>query len=297
MPRTLHDHLADFLVFLGAELQLSRDTVAAYRRDLERFLADVGDAEPNPDAIRQHLRALRATHAEASVARAMAAIRGLCRFLCAEGVRRVDPAQGLLGARLEQRLPKALGRGEVERLLDAVDPTHPLALRDRALLEALYATGCRVSELIGLEVGGPLRDHGVLRVVGKGGKERIVPVSERGCAAIERYERELRPLLHARATRTTDRLFLSHTGRPLDRSRIWQIVRATATRAGLHVACSPHALRHSYATHLVMGGADLRAVQELLGHASLATTQVYTKVDRDRLKDVHRRFHPRGGDA
>lgn len=285
--------LADFLVYLGAELQASRHTVAAYRRDLRALL---GPTREFPDAagIREHLRELARSHAPASVLRAMSAIRGFCRFVVAEGVLEIDPAEGLLGARAERRLPKALGRGNVERLLAAFPGEDPLAIRNRALVETLYATGCRVSELVDLELNAVLAEQGFLRVRGKGDKERLVPLSDRARAALSRYVAEVRPDFAARTLAGGDRVFLSWRGRPLDRARIWQILRAASRRLGLRIACSPHALRHSFATHLVEGGADLRAVQELLGHASLATTQIYTHVDRARLVDLHRRFHPRG---
>ncbi len=285
--------LAEFLVYLGAELQLSPHTVAAYRRDLEALLAGAEDL-PEAAGIRAHLRDLGRDHAPASVVRAMAAIRGFFRFLHAEGLIPADPAEGLLGARTEQRLPKALGRANTERLLAAFSGDGPLDIRNRALLEVLYATGCRVSELIGLELGSLVDPHEFLRVIGKGQKERLVPLSARARATIDAYLARVRPGLAMRSKRPTDALFLSKNGRPLDRERVWQVVKAAAERIGLSVACSPHALRHSFATHLVEGGADLRSVQELLGHASLSTTQVYTHVDRDRLRSVHERFHPRG---
>jgi integrase/recombinase XerD len=285
--------LAEFLVYLGAELQLSPHTVAAYRRDLEALLGGSGEL-PDAAGIRRHLRELGKDHAQASVVRAMAAIRGFFRFLHAEGLIQTDPAEGLLGVRTEQRLPKALGRANTERLLGAFGGSAPLEVRNRALLEVLYATGCRVSELIGLELGSLVDPHEFLRVVGKGRKERLVPLSPRARGTVDAYLARVRPALAARSRRPTDALFLSKNGRPLDRERIWQIVRLAAKRTGLAVACSPHALRHSFATHLVEGGADLRSVQELLGHASLSTTQVYTHVDRDRLRSVHERFHPRG---
>lgn len=289
-------HLAEFLVWLGAELQLSPNTVAAYRRDLERLLEGV-DSLPDRASLLRHLGDLRESHAPASVARASAAIRGFYRFLHAEGAIDSDPAEGLLGARLEQRLPKALGRRSIEAMLAAAEPADaddPLALRNHALMEVLYATGCRVSEAAGLELGSLLEDPRFLRVHGKGSKDRLVPVSVRARDALEAYRDQGRPKLAARAAKDPgDALFLTHRGRPLERVRIWQIVREAAARAGVTGACSPHALRHSFATHLVSGGADLRAVQDMLGHASLGTTQIYTHVDRDRLKAVHDRCHPR----
>jgi integrase/recombinase XerD len=288
--------LAEFLAYLGAELQLSPHTVAAYRRDLERLLRGRADL-PDRGALLAHLGELRRTHAPASVVRATAAVRGFYRFLCAEAVLDADPAQGLLGARAERRLPHILGRRSVAQLLRcaAGSDGHPLALRDRALLHVLYASGARVSEVASMRLDDCALERDFVRVLGKGRKERLVPLSETARAHVRRYLAEERPRLAARARGgDPQELFLSRTGRPLERVRIYQIVRAAARRAGLPAVCSPHKLRHAFATHLVSGGADLRAVQELLGHASLATTQLYTHVDAQRLHDVHARFHPRG---
>lgn len=293
MGTASQSQLTDFLVYLGAELQVSRNTVAAYRRDVGRFLAGT-DGIPGRDAIGRHLDVLLRDHAPASVARAAAAIRGFYRFLHAEGHTAEDLADGILGPRLERKLPKALSPNAVTRLLAAVDGDDLLAIRDRALLHTLYATGCRVGEAVGLRTGSIVADHQLLRAFGKGGKERLVPLAPAALAALQDYLARVRPRLRERARRDPgDVLFLSRTGRALERTRVFQVVRAAARRAGLPVACSPHALRHSFATHLVAGGADLRSVQEMLGHASLATTQVYTEVDTERLKQVHARFHPR----
>lgn len=292
--RTLQ-YLADFLVYLGAELQVSPNTVAAYRRDLGRMLEPHTSSLPDRAALTQHLLDLQRHLAPASVARAAAAIRGFFRFLHAEGVVPEDAAEGLLGPKLEQRLPKALSRASMQRLLDQATDDSELGLRDRAILHVLYATGCRVAEVTDLRTTSVIEEHRLLRAFGKGRKERLIPISDEALALVVRYRDGVRPALRARATRDPgDVLFLSRTGRPLDRVRIWQVVRAAATDAGIEAACSPHALRHSFATHLVAGGADLRSVQEMLGHASLATTQVYTHVDHERLKSVHGRFHPRG---
>ncbi|MBX3465119.1 MAG: tyrosine recombinase [Planctomycetes bacterium] len=285
--------LADFLVYLGVELQVSRHTVAAYRSDLHRLL-DGRRELPDRAAIDRHLTALLATHAPASVARAAAAVRGFYRFLHAEGLAAEDAAEGLLGPKLERKLPKALSRRAIARLL-AFPADDPLAVRDQAILQVLYATGCRVGEVIGLRTTSLVPGHRLLRAFGKGNKERLVPIADRALAAVRRYLDEVRPELRARAkVDPGDVLFLSRTGRPLDRVRVFQVVRARCRQAGLAVACSPHALRHSFATHLVAGGADLRSVQEMLGHASLQTTQVYTHVDHERLRAVHDRLHPRG---
>lgn len=285
--------LADFLVYLGVELQVSRHTVAAYRSDLVRLLRD-DPTLPGRAAIDRHLQQLQTSHAPASVARAAAAIRGFYRFLHSEGLAPDDVAEGLLGPKLERKLPKALSRNAMARLLDHT-PDGDLEVRDQAILHVLYATGCRVGEVITLRTTSIVADHRLLRAFGKGNKERLVPIADSALSWLQRYTTEVRPLLRARATKDPgDILFLSRTGRPLDRVRIFQVVRAACTRAGLTVACSPHALRHSFATHLVAGGADLRSVQEMLGHASLQTTQVYTHVDHERLRSVHERLHPRG---
>ena len=280
------------MVHLGAELQLSAHTVAAYRRDLARLLRN-RDTLPDRVELIAHLRALRQRCAPASVARAIAAVRGFFRFLYAEAQIDEDPTEGLLGARMEQKLPAVLGRRTVEQLLGAFSGDEPLGLRNRALLHVLYASGARVSEAVGLTSNSYLREHAFLRVLGKGDKERLVPLSPLACELLERYAAEVRPRLAQRAGERSDALFLSRSGRSLDRMRVYRIVREAAARSGLVVACSPHTLRHSFATHLVSGGADLRVVQELLGHASLSTTQIYTHVDQERLRRVHERFHPR----
>ena len=286
--------LSEFLVYLGAELQLSQHTVAAYRRDLSRLLADMAEL-PGRESLLEHLRDLGRTYAPASVVRAMAAIRGFFRYLHAEGHTQSDPTEGLLGRRLERRLPPVLSLESVEALLEAFPGDSPLSRRNRTILHTFYATGCRASEVVGLTAHSLVVDHRCLRVLGKGGKERLVPVSPRAMELILDYQKSVRPTLAARASGPEpEQLFLSRTGRPLDRIRLYQVMRKAADHAGLHLPCSPHALRHSFATHLVSGGADLRVVQELLGHASLGTTQVYTHVDQARLRGVHSEFHPRG---
>ena len=285
--------MADFLVHLGAELQVSRHTVAAYRNDLERLLR-AEKSLPGREQIDRHLGKLLHSHAPASVARAAAAIRGFYRFLHAEGEVDGDVTEGLLGPKLEQKLPKALTRRNIAKLLDR-EPSTDLSVRDLAILHVLYATGCRVSEVLGLRTTSIIEEHRLVRAFGKGNKERLVPIADSALAWVERYRTAVRPKLRTRALRDPgDVLFLSRTGRPLDRVRIYQIVKQAANEAGLTMACSPHALRHSFATHLVAGGADLRSVQEMLGHASLQTTQVYTHVDHERLRSMHQKLHPRG---
>lgn len=292
--------LADFLVFLGAELRLSPNTVAAYRRDLQRLFTETQQLDR--ESLIRHLTTLRGAtaddgtprYAAATVVRAIASIRAFCRFLHAEGLLTTDPAEGLLGTRIEQRLPKVLGRRAVEQLLDAPPLDSPFGVRDSALLHVLYAAGARVTEVVGLDVDGFRATEECVRLRGKGDKERLVPLARLAIERVQHYLTTVRPGLAERAATPPAALFLSKSGRRLDRSRIWQIVRASAVRAGVTAPCSPHALRHSFATHLVTGGADLRVVQELLGHASLTTTQIYTHVDSERLRSTHKKFHPRG---
>lgn len=285
--------LADFLVYVGAELQLSPHTVSAYRRDLANLIHGQSSL-PNRQQIIAHLAKERKRLSPSSVVRAMAAIRGFYRFLHAEGYTDGDAATGLLGTRIEKRLPRVLGRRSVEALLQAFPGDTELELRNRCILHVLYATGCRVSEVTSLSVAGILPGEAFLRVRGKGNKERLVPISAPATALLREYLAGPRVRLASRSAEDHEEMFLSRRGRPLDRIRVYQIIKEAAKRCGLRVACSPHSLRHSFATHLVTGGADLRVVQELLGHASLATTQVYTEVDSSRLKDTHRRLHPRG---
>jgi integrase/recombinase XerD len=290
--------LRRFLEFLQVEAGVARNTLLAYGRDLRPFLQalPVGDIGQVTRAhLLQHLATLRKDHADTSVARARAALRGFFRFLLEDGVLAIDPSADLLPPTLEKTLPPVLSRRQVEALLAVTLRESPLELRNRAMLEVLYATGARVSEVIGLLVPAWHRDLRVLRLFGKGRKERVVPISDRAAGWLERYLTEVRPRLLARRKGSpTDVFFLSRSGSPLDRHRLFRVVHARARAAGIHVALGPHTLRHSFATHLVAGGADLRSVQEMLGHASLATTQVYTHVAHDRLKSVHQSFHPRG---
>jgi integrase/recombinase XerD len=286
-----------FLDYLLAEAGVSPRTAEAYAGDLLRLSRDVGNRRVDrirPAEIETHLARLRETYAPASVARARASIRGFFRFLHAMEEIPHDPASRVLGARLEQTLPPHLTRRDMRRLLEACPTEGRLSLRNRALLHLLYASGLRVSETIGVEVDAVRLDLNLVRVQGKGGKERIVPLAPAAARCLEDYLDRERPVLAERAPRPCPALFLSKGGRPLDRVRVWRLLRDLAALAGLTTRPSPHALRHSFATHLVEGGADLRAVQELLGHASLATTQRYTHVDAERLRELHGRFHPRG---
>jgi integrase/recombinase XerD len=290
--------LEQFQDYLTFERGLSERTVSAYARDLSRWIEglrprgiDTPGAVSAAD-LREWIFALKgAGLAPSSIRRAQSALRTYYAFLLAEGVLDVDPTERLESPALPRRLPEYLTRGEVERLLDAPDPDRPLYWRDRAVLELLYATGMRVSELSELELTAVDRREGFVTVFGKGSKERIVPVGDPALRALQRYLTEVRPRLER--GKGAGRVFLNARGGPMTRMAVWTLVRTSARRAGIARKVSPHTLRHTFATHLLEGGADLVAVQELLGHADIATTQIYTHVDREYLRDVHRRFHPR----
>lgn len=287
-----------FQDYLTLERGLSERTVAAYARDLERWLRAVRargsttPAEVTAADLRAWVFSLKdAGLAPSSIRRAQSALRTYYGFLLAEGVVEADPTERLDSPGLVRRLPECLTHDEVDRLLDAPDPDLPLYWRDRAILEMLYATGVRVSELAGLPLRAVDVDEGFVTVFGKGSKERLVPVGEPALRALGRYLREVRPRLDR--GKGAGNVFLNARGTPLSRMAVWTVVRTAARRAGIVRKVSPHTLRHTFATHLLEGGADLVAVQELLGHADVSTTQIYTHVDREYLRDVHRRYHPR----
>ncbi|TXK19878.1 site-specific tyrosine recombinase XerD [Homoserinibacter sp. GY 40078] len=293
-----------YLRHLAIERGLSANTVAAYRRDLGAFLAALADrgvadaAALDAETARAYVVGLREREtplSAASTARVISSIRGFTRFLVEEGVIVRDPAEQLAPPKLPKRLPKALSIDQVQALLEATDGDDPVRLRDKALLELLYATGARVSEAVALDVDDLVGADGtaeLIRVVGKGDKQRIVPVGSFARAAVEAYLVRSRPLL-ATGGSSTPALFLGARGARLSRQNAWLVIRAAADRAQLGVDVSPHSLRHSFATHLLQGGADVRVVQELLGHASVATTQLYTHVTIDGLRDVYQQAHPR----
>lgn len=281
------------------ERGLSEHTVAAYRRDLtgyvawlgERDVVDSADATPALVAeFAQERASAQPPAAASSLARLQSSVRGLHRFLAREGIESADPTTRLRPPRQPRRLPKALTIDQVERLLATPDDSI-LGLRDRALLELLYATGARVSEVVQLDVD-DLAHGDVLRVRGKGSKERIVPIGSYARSAVDAYLTRARPELSRRG-RATPKLFLGARGAPLSRQSAWLVLQDAAERAQLTAHVSPHTLRHSFATHLLQGGADVRVVQELLGHASVATTQIYTHVSVDALRDVYVTSHPR----
>ncbi len=301
MAEALAFRFEQFRDYLTFERGLSDRTVEAYSLDLARWAAFVaGLGVRVPGAVTSgHLRAwvysLRdAGLAASSIRRAQSAIRTYYAFLLAEGAVTVDPTERLESPRLGRRLPHFLTRDEVERLLDAADPDAVLYWRDRSVLELLYATGMRVSELSELPLTALDLDEGFLTVFGKGAKERLIPVGAPALRAVLRYLRDVRPRLDRGKATARGRVFLNARGTPLSRVAVWTLVKTCARRAGITKKVSPHTLRHTFATHLLEGGADLAAVQELLGHADIGTTQIYTHVDRAYLRDMHRKYHPRG---
>ncbi|HSZ13684.1 MAG TPA: site-specific tyrosine recombinase XerD [Solirubrobacteraceae bacterium] len=296
--------LLDFLAYLELERGLSRNTLEAYRTDLlqlDVFLR------------RRRVAPARATHgdlaaflselsvAPSTLARKVACLRSFYRYLRREGTLEHDPTADLRGPRKPQRLPRVLTREQVARLLEQPRGTDPLALRDRALLEVMYACGLRASEVVGLEAQDVDMDEGLLCARGKGSKERIVPVGRQAVAALRAYCRGGRPMLvsspgraaQSASARPPTQLFVNSRGAGLTRQGLYKIVQGHARRAGLDERMSPHTLRHSFATHLLAGGCDLRSLQEMLGHADLATTQVYTHLSAERLKHAYFNAHPR----
>jgi integrase/recombinase XerD len=279
---------------------LARNTLESYRRDVAQFAAWLNDAtgkalgEAQAADIQRHLAwQVESKRAKPrSTSRLVSALKRFFQFAVREGLRSDDPAAGLESPKLPRSLPKTLSEEEVESLLAAPDVETTQGLRDRAMLETLYASGLRVSELVGLKTLQVGMDMGVVRVLGKGAKERLTPLGEEAMAWIERYQREGRPQLLA--GRKSEALFVTARGGAMTRQAFWALVKRHARTAGIAKAISPHTLRHAFATHLINHGADLRVVQMLLGHADISTTQIYTHVARERLKALHRKHHPRG---
>jgi len=287
----------EYLDHLRAERGLALNSLAAYQRDLTRlagFAADRGQVTPQlaqADLAEFIVRLGASGLAARSVARTVHAVRGYYRFLVREGRVHADPMENLKAPRALRPLPRYLTTAQVDTLLSAPDVAAPLGLRDRAILEVLYATGLRVSELIGLRPGDLDLEVGLLTAFGKGRKERLVPLGSVAQRWVIQYLSDTRPLLVK--ARRTDVLFVNHRGGRLSRMGIWGIVRRHATTAGIAAVLTPHVLRHSFATHLLERGADLRSLQSMLGHADISTTQIYTYVTRERLRRIYDQHHPR----
>ncbi|MDO5494902.1 MAG: site-specific tyrosine recombinase XerD [bacterium] len=294
----------DYLAHLGVERGAAANTVAAYRRDLARYEAFLGArgrgglGEVREADVREFLVAVQSGDdggrplAASSAGRVLASVRGLHKFALLEGLVGEDVAVGVSPPSTRKELPHVLTVSQVEALLGAVSGEEPADLRDRALLEVLYGTGARISEAVGLAADDVDSETRSVRLLGKGSKVRVVPIGSFALEALEAYTVRARPVLASKG-RGTAVLFLNSLGRPLSRQSAWAILRKAAEKAGIGVEISPHTLRHSFATHLLDGGADVRVVQELLGHASVTTTQIYTHVSIDALRETYALAHPR----
>jgi integrase/recombinase XerD len=295
----LESFIEHFLLYLAAERGLSTNYQLSVRRSLESFASWLKShaqlAKPEqiePGHFSEYLAwRKRSGLAAASIRLEAVALRIFFRFLLARKILLSNPAENLAVPRVEKYLPQTLNVSEISRLLESVSAHSQLGLRDRAMLELLYASGLRVSELCNVRLESLDLDEGMIRVIGKGNKTRLVPVGSRAREALGRYLELERPKLVSR--RSGAEIFLSRRGRKLTPQRIWQLIKRCAQRASLEASVYPHLLRHSFATHLLAGGADLRIIQEMLGHADISTTQVYTHVDSSHLKAIHRKFHPR----
>jgi integrase/recombinase XerD len=289
--------LDDYIQHLRVERGLSRHTVDAYAHDLTRFGASLLEEGVSLDRVDEtrvagHLVALSQSGLGArSQARALSSIRGFFRFLVQDGRHALDPTELLEGPRLLKKLPDVLNRDEVLRLLAAPAGVKPNRIRDRAMLHTMYASGLRVSELVNLELGDVNLDEGFISALGKGSKRRIVPLGAHARAALASYLGEVRPRWANAASRAC---FVTARGKGMTRQGFWSLVKRYARAAGITKPISPHKLRHSFATHLLAGGADLRSVQTMLGHADISTTEIYTHVTGDHLRKMHERYHPRG---
>jgi integrase/recombinase XerD len=291
------DWLGEFESYLRVEKGLAQNSVLAYRRDLEKLVVYAADrsldlAALDAAALEEWSRELRRGGLAArSVARAQVSARGFYRFLLLSRAVDEDPTERLQAPRMERSLPRFLSRDEVERLLAVPAPSTPAGARDRAMLELLYASGLRVSELIGLRLEQCNLRLGIVTCMGKGSKERVVPMGKNAVESIQSYIAGARIRLLGR--RSSPHLFVSRLGRGMTRQCFWKIIRDYGRKAGIRKALTPHVVRHSFATHLLENGADLRSVQMMLGHADISTTQIYTHVTRERLKQIYRRYHPR----
>jgi integrase/recombinase XerD len=291
----LSSEISSFLDFCRVEKGLSVNTLEAYSRDLKGFAEwqKIENGIPGVEDLRRYLDSLYETGLSSrSVARHLATLRNFYRFLASEGKISADPTERLVAPKQWQNIPKFLNREQIDHLLAAPDAAKPSGIRDRAMLELLYATGLRVSELCGVRMADLQFDAGVLRTIGKGNKQRITPVGKSALAAAREYLREARAKLLGR--RSSPYLFVTARGGRLTRQAFWKLLAANGKKAGIFHNLTPHVIRHSFATHLLEGGADLRSVQTMLGHADISTTQIYTHVMRSRLRQTIERHHPRG---
>jgi integrase/recombinase XerD len=296
----MHDHLRSYLHYLSLEKNASANTIESYRKDLERYLRfleeegcrDLSSIDRN--IVNRFMAALYDVGlASGTLARNLSSLKMFHKFLIGEGLAVSSPVEHLETPKGARRLPEVLSQDEIAAMLEQPDTRKPLGIRDRAILETMYATGMRVSELVTIERTHVFAEEGIVRIFGKGSKERIVPIGSKARDWIGKYLSNVRGTLVKRDD-GRDILFLNFRGTPLSRMSIWNLVKTSAAKAHLRKEVHPHTLRHSFATHLLEGGADLRAVQEMLGHTDISTTQIYTHIDREYLKEVHKTYHPRG---
>jgi len=296
----LNKFLQDYITYLRIERNLSKNTIDAYQRDLTRYLNFVEKSESINDLknvkqkhVRKFIRNLKKVHLmETSVNRALSSIRSFHNYLAGEEILKENPLLSMDTPKIRRKLPTVLTPQEIDEILKAVDTSSKIGIRDLAVLEILYSGGLRVTELCNLKLTDFLLEAEMLRVVGKGNKQRLVPLGPRAIYCLNQYFKTVRPAW-ARKNQNLSRIFISRNGKPLTRMMVWLIFKKWVKLTEIKKEISPHTLRHSFATHLLEGGADLRAVQEMLGHSDISTTQIYTHLDKEYLKEVHRTFHPR----
>ena len=293
-------HLRSYIDFLQLEKNSALNTISSYKRDLLRYFeflearSVISPASVTPDHVSEYLRFLHDLGlAPRSISRNLSSMKMFHKFLVGEGITGNDPTGTIDTPKLPKTLRGVLSQDEIAAILEQPNVSQDLGKRDKAILETMYATGMRVSEVIALKQSNVFGDDGIVRVFGKGSKERLIPIGKSALEWIRRYSAEARAKLSKKGT-GQDAVFLNARGKPLSRMAIWNIVQKYAAKSGVRKEVHPHTFRHSFATHLLEGGADLRAVQEMLGHSDISTTQIYTHVDREYLKEVHKTFHPRG---
>jgi len=294
----MKEFIEEFLNYLSVERGLSANTIVAYRRDLKKYTGflsrrSITDADSvTRETITDYMQKQKTGGLSASsISRSLAAIKMFHRFLTRERLAKEDPTNLLETPKLWKRVPEVLSSTEIEKMIKATQGRRWQEVRDNAILELLYASGMRVSELVDLKVDNVNMDVGYVRCIGKGRKERIIPIGKKAQTAVKRYSDTVRAKLAKKHITTA--LFLSRLGKKISRQSVWKIIKRYAQRANIKKTIKPHTIRHSFATHLLEHGADLRSVQEMLGHSDISTTQIYTHVDKERLKTVHRQFHPR----
>ncbi len=295
----MKEHLRTYLHYLTLEKNLSENSVLSYKLNLVRYidyLESLGIKKPEAieeDMLSEFLKSLsELLLSPKSIAQNISTLKGFHKFLVGEGIVKTDPTQNVTLPKLPKSLPDVLTQDEVDLVLKQPDTHLPLGVRDRSILETVYATGVRVSELLSLKQSNINFGDGFVRVFGKGSKERLVPIGRSAISWIKKYQAETR--INLANENSKDVLFLNSRGKPMSRMAIWDIVDKYVRQARIEKAVHPHTFRHSFATHLLEGGADLRAVQEMLGHSDISTTEIYTHIDREYLKEVHKTFHPRG---